>query len=54
MRFYDWSIAPNPRRVRMYLAEKGIDVPTELAGPSDKPYLFPAFLDKLRIDACRF
>lgn len=36
MKLYDWVIAPNPRRVRMYLAEKGIEVPTEqAAAPTD-------------------
>lgn len=29
MKLYDFELAPNPRRVRMYLAEKGITVPTE-------------------------
>jgi glutathione S-transferase len=28
MKLYDYSYAPNPRRVRMFLAEKGIQVPT--------------------------
>ena len=28
MKLYDFALAPNPRRVRMYLAEKGIEVPT--------------------------
>ncbi len=28
MKLYDFSLAPNPRRVRMFLAEKGIEVPT--------------------------
>ena len=28
MKLYDFSIAPNPRRVRIFLAEKGIEVPT--------------------------
>ncbi len=27
MKLYDWCIAPNPRRVRIYLREKGIDIP---------------------------
>lgn len=27
MKLYDFTLAPNPRRVRMFLAEKGIDVP---------------------------
>jgi glutathione S-transferase len=29
MKLYDFSLAPNSRRVRIYLAEKGITVPTE-------------------------
>jgi glutathione S-transferase len=29
MKLYDGGRAPNPRRVRVYLAEKGITVPTE-------------------------
>ena len=29
MKLYDWHIAPNPRRVRMFLMEKGIDIPIE-------------------------
>jgi glutathione S-transferase len=29
MKLYDSAVAPNPRRVRMFLAEKGIVVPTE-------------------------
>ncbi len=29
MKLYDFARAPNPRRVRIFLAEKGISVPTE-------------------------
>lgn len=29
MKIYDSAMAPNPRRVRIFLAEKGIDVPYE-------------------------
>ena len=29
MKLYDFGRAPNPRRVRIYLAEKGVTVPTE-------------------------
>jgi glutathione S-transferase len=29
MKLYDSSLAPNPRRVRIFLAEKGISVPVE-------------------------
>ncbi len=28
MKFYDCSTAPSPRRVRIFLAEKGIELPT--------------------------
>lgn len=28
MKFYDCATAPSPRRVRIFLAEKGISVPT--------------------------
>ncbi len=28
MKFYDFSPAPNPKRVRMFMAEKGIEVPS--------------------------
>jgi glutathione S-transferase len=37
MRLYVWGRAPNPRRVRMYLAEKGLSVTMEDAG--DGPQL---------------
>ena len=46
MKLYVWNIAPNPRRVVIYLAEKGIKVPMEEAGLPGKPALDPAFLDK--------
>ena len=29
MKFYDFTQAPNPRRVRIFLAEKGVEIPTE-------------------------
>ncbi len=29
MKLYDSSTAPSPRRVRIFLAEKGIDFPTQ-------------------------
>ncbi len=46
MKLYDWSIAPNPRRVRIYLAEKGIDIQVEEAGYTDKAFLKPEFLER--------
>ena len=27
MKLYDFSLAPSPRRVRMFLVEKGVDIP---------------------------
>ena len=28
MKLYDCAIAPNPRRARMFIAEKGLQIPT--------------------------
>ena len=28
MRFYDYSLAPSPRKVRLFIAEKGLTIPT--------------------------
>ena len=41
MQLYVWGKAPNPRRVRMYLAEKGLAVPMQDAG--DGPQLSPSY-----------
>lgn len=35
MKIYDWHIAPNPRRLHIYLAEKGIKVELEEVGGED-------------------
>lgn len=45
MKLYVWGIAPNPRRVQIYLAEKGLKVPVEDAGIPDKPALKSEFLE---------
>jgi glutathione S-transferase len=41
MKLYDFTRAPNPRRVRIFLAEKGITVPMEqidlFTGPTARP-----------------
>ena len=41
MKLYDTTMAPNPRRVRIFLAEKGVDISTIkvniLAGENLKP-----------------
>ncbi len=42
MKIYDWRLAPNPRRVRMFLTEKGLEVPLEEVG--DGMRLEPEFV----------
>ena len=44
MKLYDFEMAPNPRRVRMFLAEKGIKVPTEQINTRTKEQFSEAFL----------
>jgi len=44
LKLYTWAPAPNPRRVRIFLAEKGIEVPTEEVG--ERAQLKPEFLSK--------
>lgn len=44
MQLYVWGKAPNPRRVRMYLAEKGLTVPMQDAG--DGPQLSVSYKTK--------
>jgi glutathione S-transferase len=44
MKIYDSKIAPNPRRVRIFLAEKGIQVPYEQVDLMKKENLTPGFL----------
>ena len=44
MRLHSWSTAPNPRRARIFVAEKGIDVEIAEAGdPDDPARLGPGF-----------
>ena len=51
MKFYDCSTAPSPRRVRMFIAEKGLDIPTVQVNLRDREQLSPAFL-KLNPGRC--
>ena len=44
MKLYDFTLAPNPRRVRMFLAEKGIDVPMEQINTREGAQFSDAFL----------
>ncbi len=43
MKFYDCSTAPSPRRVRIFMAEKGIEVPTVLVNLREGEHLGQAF-----------
>src|SRR5215472_6045746 len=43
MKFYDCTTAPSPRRVRIFLAEKGISVPTVQVDLRNNEELTPAF-----------
>lgn len=43
MKLYDSKMAPNPRRARIFLAEKGISVPTEQVAIETKQHLTPEY-----------
>ena len=44
MKLYDFSLAPNPRRVRMFLAEKGIEIPTVQINTRNREQFAPEFV----------
>ena len=46
MKLYDATVAPNPRRVRMFAAEKGIDIPVEPIDLMKAENRRPDFLEK--------
>lgn len=46
MKLYDFKAGPNPRRVRIYLAEKGIDVPLVHTDIVKREQKTPEFLAK--------
>ena len=46
MKFYDFALAPNPRRLRIFLAEKGINVPNEQINILEGKNRTPEFLAK--------
>ncbi len=46
MKLYNSTMAPNPRRVRIFLAEKGIDVPLEEVDIGKAANREPAFRAK--------
>jgi glutathione S-transferase len=46
MKLYEFALAPNPRRVRMFIAEKGITIPTEQIDLRTGQNRTPQFLAK--------
>ena len=44
MKLYDFALAPNPRRVRMFLAEKGVSVPTVQVNVRNREQFTPEFI----------
>ncbi|WP_448585760.1 glutathione S-transferase N-terminal domain-containing protein, partial [Thermaurantiacus sp.] len=44
MKLYDMRQAPNPRRVRIFLAEKGVEIPREEVDIPSGQNLAPAYL----------
>ena len=46
MLFYDCETAPSPRRVRLFIAEKGIDIPVRQVDLRSGEHLQPEFREK--------
>jgi glutathione S-transferase len=46
MKLYEFAMAPNPRRVRMFIAEKGISIPVEQVDLMTAQNRTPQFLAK--------
>jgi glutathione S-transferase len=46
VKFYDYGIAPSPRKVRLFIAEKGLSIPTESVDLRINAQLDPKFLAK--------
>jgi glutathione S-transferase len=46
MKLYDFNLAPNPKKVRVYLAEKGIELPIEAVDVMGGANRTPEFLKK--------
>jgi glutathione S-transferase len=43
LKFYDYAMAPSPRRVRIFLAEKGLSIPTQQVDLRNGEQFTPAF-----------
>ncbi|MEO8601457.1 MAG: glutathione S-transferase family protein [bacterium] len=46
MKLYDFALAPNPKKVRVYLAEKGLEIPVEQVDVMNGANRKPDFLQK--------
>lgn len=47
MKLYDAPLpAPHPRRIRMFLAEKGLDIPREIVSMADRAHKLPKIRNK--------
>jgi glutathione S-transferase len=46
MQFYDYRFAPSPRKVRLFIAEKGLEIPTIEVDLRARAQLAPEFLAK--------
>ena len=46
MKLYEYEAFPNPRRVRMFIAEKGVDIPREQVDVPAGEHRRPEFLSK--------
>ena len=53
MKLYDGGRAPNPRRVKVFLAEKGITVPTEQVDLGKLAHKSPPIPRSIRCSECR-
>ncbi len=49
MKLYTFAGAPNPRRVHIYLAEKGIEIPFERVDIMKRENRTPEFLEKINV-----
>ena len=46
MKYYDYRNAPSPRKVRLFIAEKGLDIPTQQVDLRSREQFRPEFLAK--------
>lgn len=46
MKLYNWQFAPNCRRVRMFILEKGLDLPSIEEVIGDGLRLYPSYIDR--------